>query len=92
MNNVLIHKIKEALLSVLPVALIVLILYFIAPQTLKNTVLLISSLVFYGWGEPKYVVLMVASIIIGYVSGLLIEAKNNKRDKKVILFISFLLI
>ena len=67
---------------------VVLILYFIAPQKLKNTVLLISSLVFYGWGEPKYVVLMVASIIIGYVSGLLIEAKNNKRDKKVILFIS----
>lgn len=67
---------------------VVLILYFIAPQKLKNTVLLISSLVFYGWGEPKYVVLMVASIIIGYVSGLLIEAKNNKRDKKIILFIS----
>lgn len=67
---------------------VVLILYFIAPQKLKNTVLLISSLVFYGWGEPKYVVLMVASIIIGYVFGLLIEAKNNKRDKKIILFIS----
>ena len=67
---------------------VVLILYFIAPQKLKNIVLLISSLVFYGWGEPKYVVLMVASIIIGYVSGLLIEAKNNKRDKKIILFIS----
>ncbi len=67
---------------------VVLILYFIAPKKLKNTVLLLSSLVFYGWGEPKYVILMVASIIIGYVSGLLIEAKNNKKAKKVILFIS----
>ncbi len=67
---------------------VVLILYFIAPKKLKNTVLLFSSLVFYGWGEPKYVVLMVASIIIGYVSGLLIEAKNNKKAKKVVLFIS----
>ena len=67
---------------------VVLILYYISPRNLKNTTLLISSLVFYGWGEPKYVVLMVASIIIGYVSGLLIEAKNNKRDKKIILFIS----
>ncbi len=67
---------------------VVLILYYIAPKKLKNTVLMLSSLVFYGWGEPKYVVLMVASIIIGYVSGLLIEAKNNKRDKKIILFIS----
>ena len=70
---------------------VVLILYFIAPQKLKNIVLLISSLVFYGWGEPKYVVLMIASIIIGYVSGLLIEAKNNKKDKKIILFISVFL-
>ena len=67
---------------------VVLILYFIAPKKLKNTVLLLSSLVFYGWGEPKYVILMVASIIIGYFSGLLIEAKNNKKAKKVILFIS----
>ena len=60
----------------------VLILYFLVPQQLKNTVLLISSLVFYGWGEPKYLILMVASIIIGYVSGLLIEATNEKSKKK----------
>ncbi len=51
----------------------VLILYFISPRCLKNAVLLISSLVFYGWGEPKYVFLMVISILVGYVSGLLIE-------------------
>ena len=51
----------------------VLILYFVSPRCLKNTVLLLSSLVFYGWGEPKYVVLMVISILVGYLSGLLIE-------------------
>lgn len=51
----------------------VLILYFLSPRCLKNTVLLLTSLVFYGWGEPKYVVLMVISILVGYVSGLLIE-------------------
>ncbi len=67
---------------------VVLIFYFAVPRKLKNAVLLISSLVFYGWGEPKYIVLMIASIIIGYFSGLLIEAKNNKRDKKIFLFIS----
>ena len=67
---------------------VVLMLYFAVPNRFKNSVLLISSLVFYGWGEPKYVILMVASIAIGYVSGLLIEAKNNKRDKKIILFIA----
>ncbi len=69
----------------------VLILYFISPKKLKNTVLLISSLVFYGWGEPKYVVLMTASIIIGYVSGLLIEAFNKRKTAKVIVAFSVLI-
>ena len=69
----------------------VLILYFLAPQKLKNTVLLISSLVFYGWGEPKYVILMVASIIIGFVSGLLIEATSEKSKKKLIMTINVII-
>ncbi len=51
----------------------VLVLYFAAPKKLKNTVILLSSLVFYACGEPKYVVLMVISILSGYVFGLLIE-------------------
>ena len=66
----------------------VLILYFIVPKKLKNTALLVSSLVFYGWGEPKYVVLMIASIVIGYFSGILIEAFSQKKLSKVFLGIS----
>lgn len=66
----------------------VLILYFIAPKKLKNTVLMLSSLVFYGWGEPKYVVLMIASIVIGYFSGILIEAFSQNKLSKVFLRIS----
>lgn len=69
----------------------VLILYFLVPKKLKNTVLLISSLVFYGWGEPKYVIMMVASIIIGFVSGLLIEATNEKSKKKLIITINIII-
>ena len=69
----------------------VLILYFLAPQKLKNTILLISSLVFYGWGEPKYVIIMVASIIIGSVSGLLIEATTEKFKKKLIVTINIII-
>ncbi len=67
---------------------VVLILYFIAPKKLKNSVLLLTSLVFYGWGEPKYVVLMIASILIGYVSGLLIEAFSQKKLSKLFLWLS----
>ena len=66
----------------------VLILYFIAPKKLKNMVLMLSSLVFYGWGEPKYVILMIASIVIGYFSGILIEAFSQKKLSKVFLGVS----
>ncbi|MBQ2758624.1 MAG: MBOAT family protein [Clostridia bacterium] len=52
---------------------IVILLYTVAPKKLKNTVLLLSSLFFYGWGEPKYVFLMLGTIFIGYVLGLLTE-------------------
>ena len=66
----------------------VLIPYFIAPEKLKNTVLMVTSLVFYGWGEPKYVILMIASIVIGYFSGILIEAFSQRKLSKVFLGIS----
>ena len=49
------------------------VLYFIAPKKLKNTVLLIASLFFYFAGEPVYSVLMVCSSLSGYIHGLLIE-------------------
>lgn len=69
-----------------------LILYFVTPRKLKNTPLLITSLVFYGWGEPKYLLLMVASIIVGYVAGLLIEAFSQKKVKKAVFVISTIII
>ncbi len=66
----------------------VLIIYLIAPKKLKNAVLLISSLFFYAWGEPKYVLLMAASIIVGYVAGLLISASKSRKGKKGWLIVS----
>jgi len=67
---------------------IVLILYAIAPKCLKNAVLLLASLFFYAWGEPKYVILMIISIILGYVFGLLIEKYQGKIAAKVFLILS----
>ncbi len=69
---------------------VVLMLYFIVPQKLKNLVLLVSSLFFYGWGEPRYVVIMAIAIITGYVFGRLIEAFRGKGLSKVFLFLSVL--
>ena len=66
----------------------VLIVYFLAPRCLKNTVLLLFSLVFYGWGEPKYVVLMVASIAMFYGCGLAIGKAKEQKWKKFWLIVS----
>lgn len=52
-------------------------MYFSSPKKLKNTVLLLSSLIFYTWGEPKYILLMAISIILGYTLGLLIEKHSG---------------
>ena len=70
---------------------IVLLLYFVVPKKLKNTVLLLSSLFFYGWGEPKFLIFMLISIIQGYVFGLLIEKYNGMKRSKVFLVASVLL-
>ena len=64
---------------------IVMIAYFAVPKCVKNGVLLLASLIFYAWGEPKYVILMVVSIIVGYVSGILIEKFRDTKWKKPLL-------
>ena len=66
----------------------VLIIYFMVPRSLKNLVLLLASLVFYAWGEPKYVILMAISIGIGYVSGLLIEKYRGRSLSRYIMAVS----
>lgn len=60
-----------------------LVLYFAVPPRLRNAALLLSSLVFYGWGEPKYVLLMGISVLLGYGFGLLLEKYRGKRAGKI---------
>lgn len=67
----------------------VILLYIIAPKCLKNTTLLLSSLVFYAWGEPRYVIWMVLSIALGYIFGLLIEHfKSNRALSRLFIILS----
>ena len=62
---------------------IVLLIYFIAPKKLRNGILFFSSLVFYAWGEPVYVCLMLFSTLVDYVHGRLVyRFKNNGELKK----------
>ena len=69
----------------------VLILYFLVPRFLKNTVLLISSLVFYGWGEPKLLGLMIFTILMFYFCGLMIGRSQTQKAKKLWLTVSIVI-
>ena len=63
---------------------ITIILYFVSPKQMKNYTLLLASLVFYGWGEPKYIFLMLVSVLINYLFALFIEwtyAKSTQTPK-----------
>lgn len=67
----------------LPITLLV---YYIAPKQFRNFILLLFSLVFYAWGEPVYVVLMLFSIAINFIGGLEIEnyvELNEERKAKI---------
>ena len=61
---------------------LVVLVYFLVPRGLKNTVLLLFSLLFYGWGEPKYVFLMLATIAAFYGCGLAIHKAGTQRWRK----------
>lgn len=68
---------------------IVLAGYYICPKRLRNSFLLLVSLVFYAWGEPKYVFLMMFSIAINYAFGLLLDRnRKNVRLSKALLALS----
>ena len=57
---------------------IVLLGYFIVPNKIKNYWLLISSLIFYLYGDSKYLLLMISEIFICYIGGLVLEKHKNK--------------
>ncbi len=67
---------------------VVLVVYFAVPKRLKNAVLLLSSLVFYAWGEPKYVLLMLASILLGWGFGLAIGSAKGRAAKRTLAGVS----
>ena len=73
---------------------LLLILYFpIKNIKYRNIILLIFSLIFYSWGEPKYIFLMLLTVLIAYMFGLLIDKyRNDKKKSKLFLVISVILI
>ena len=73
----------EFLYLFLPLTLLI---YYLVPPRARNPVLLVVSLIFYGWGEPIYVFLMILTILVDNLAGVLIERYANRpRLKKAIL-------
>ena len=67
---------------------VVVLVYFLVPKGFKNAVLLLFSLLFYAWGEPRYVFLMLATIAVFYGCGLAIGRAQTQCWKKFWLWIS----
>ena len=65
---------------------ILLVIYLIVPNKCKNIVLLIFSLLFYFYGEPKYIVILLLSCFINYIAGILIE-KYRKQSKLILILV-----
>ncbi|GAA0783890.1 MBOAT family O-acyltransferase [Hathewaya limosa] len=67
---------------------LVVTLYFLIRKDQRNTLLLIASLLFYAWGEPKHILVMLASIGINYYFGILIHKywENSKKKKNIVIW------
>ncbi len=59
-------------------------IYYIVPVKFRNPVLFAGSIVFYGWGEPKYLILLTVSILVNYLAGLLIDRYRGRMDRAVL--------
>ena len=55
--------------------------YYLCPRALRNLWLLLTSLLFYAWGEPVYIILMILSILLNYFCGMDIENKSENEAK-----------
>lgn len=63
---------------------ITLFLYYVVPWKFKNFMLLLCSLIFYAWGEPVYVFLMLFSIVFNYLSGIEIDGYRKNENTKML--------
>ena len=75
----------------LPIAIAVYYVFLVKTKRIKNIFLLIVSIIFYAWGEPKFVFIMLISVFINWIFGLLIDKYNDNKIKSKIILISMLI-
>lgn len=73
---------------------IVLLVYYIVPLKWRNLWLLVVNLVFYGWGEPRYILLMLFTIVLDYFAGLMVarcKVSGNDRGARIAVAVALVL-
>ena len=70
---------------------IVCTLYLISRKEFRNYILLISSIIFYAWGEPKYLMIMILTILINYFGAILLDRAKSEHIRKLWLTLSVIL-
>ena len=63
------------------------IIYYLAPFKLKNAVLFIGSIIFYAYGEPRFLILIFVSILVNYLAGILIDKYENRLAIRKTIFV-----
>ncbi len=60
---------------------VVMAIYFLAKKEIRNYVLLIASIIFYAWGEPRYLAIMIITILVNYIGALCLDKYQNPRQR-----------
>ncbi|MBQ9568073.1 MAG: MBOAT family protein [Lachnospiraceae bacterium] len=77
----------EFIFRFLPVFLLV---YYLVPRTWKNAVLLLGSIVFYAFGEPKYVILIAASVVVNYLLAVFMSGQKGKLARRLVFIVDII--
>lgn len=64
---------------------VLLLCYFTAPKNCRNAIILVASLFFYGWGEPRLLSVMIISILVNYCAALLLNVSGKEIGRKLFL-------
>ena len=70
----------------------VLALYYLVPRRLRNLVLFLASLLFYAWGEPVYIVLMLFSTLVDYTCGLLLARCGERKGRARLVLLASIIV
>lgn len=70
---------------------LVMVVYFLSKKEIRNYVLLIASIIFYAWGEPRYLAIMIITILVNYAGAILLDKHYSSRQRLWIVSLTIVL-